>query len=190
MPAPYHGECLCGAVQVSIPSEPQAVLTCACEHCRKNAGSSYQVVSSDKRESPNVMLIARDLDWEILFAWCGDPWARQYCDLLAQRYWKRISKAKVFLSKVRSYAVDGAGIRNRNIFDGSHRYPAWRVSQLVGRNLSTHGHTLTFSLLAWSFDLRVSFTRKTGQHGRGQLRAPHNGRAPAIEGSRNCQPCL
>ncbi|KAH7381164.1 Mss4-like protein [Phaeosphaeria sp. MPI-PUGE-AT-0046c] len=44
MPAPYYGECLCGDVHVTIPSEPQAIMTCACDHCRKNAGGTHQVI--------------------------------------------------------------------------------------------------------------------------------------------------
>lgn len=43
--AKYTGECLCGAVRLTISSEPQSVAECHCEHCRKGAGGIGQVVS-------------------------------------------------------------------------------------------------------------------------------------------------
>ncbi|OAK96916.1 hypothetical protein IQ06DRAFT_282456 [Phaeosphaeriaceae sp. SRC1lsM3a] len=87
MPAPYHGECLCGAVQVSIPSEPQAVLTCACEHCRKNAGSSYQVIG--KFSSHGVEIHGQD---SIATFWhsdtgSGSPKQKYFCQKCGVTLW-------------------------------------------------------------------------------------------------------
>ncbi|CEI62170.1 unnamed protein product [Fusarium venenatum] len=44
MQASYSGECLCGAVQFAISSEPIAVLSCFCKHCSKGAGGFQQLI--------------------------------------------------------------------------------------------------------------------------------------------------
>lgn len=57
MPAPYTGSCLCGAVGLSISTEPAAVLSCFCTHCSKGAGGSHQLVCHFLPEVFKVLIL-------------------------------------------------------------------------------------------------------------------------------------
>jgi hypothetical protein len=39
------GACLCGGITFEVSGSPEAVLQCYCNHCQKNAGGPFQIVS-------------------------------------------------------------------------------------------------------------------------------------------------
>ena len=43
--AEIKGACLCQGVIFEITGDPEIVLKCYCDHCQKNAGGPYQIVS-------------------------------------------------------------------------------------------------------------------------------------------------
>jgi hypothetical protein len=41
MPAPYSGQCLCGAVRYRLGAEPLIIYACHCKDCQKRSGSAF-----------------------------------------------------------------------------------------------------------------------------------------------------
>ena len=46
--ADSHGQCLCGAIIFEIVGEPDNCMQCFCDHCQKNAGAPFQLVSKQR----------------------------------------------------------------------------------------------------------------------------------------------
>lgn len=54
MPAPYNGQCLCGAVSLSVSSDPAAVLACFCRHCSVGSGGTHQIMAQFPHDSVKI----------------------------------------------------------------------------------------------------------------------------------------
>ena len=41
MPAPYHGDCLCGLIRYRLTDEPLTLYACHCTDCQRRTGSAF-----------------------------------------------------------------------------------------------------------------------------------------------------
>ncbi|KAK4118548.1 hypothetical protein N657DRAFT_628326 [Parathielavia appendiculata] len=88
MPAPYFGSCLCGGIQLTVASEPTAVLSCFCEHCSKGAGGTNQIVAKFAQADVNITSGTQLITTYTSTDTCsGAPKAKAFCQMCGAPLW-------------------------------------------------------------------------------------------------------
>jgi hypothetical protein len=55
MPAPYNGQCLCGAVRFRVVDEPLTLYACHCLDCQRRTGSAFALSMWVRRASLELL---------------------------------------------------------------------------------------------------------------------------------------
>ncbi|KAH7121525.1 Mss4-like protein [Dactylonectria macrodidyma] len=126
MPAPYTGQCLCGAVTLSISSEPVAVFSCLCEHCSKGAGGTHQVIAKFATKDVQITDESTAIrQYNLTDTASGNVKEKSFCGTCGCTLWTIPGAAKGVYHLVRTSILDGG----LNLQPGSEIFvknrPAW-----------------------------------------------------------------
>ncbi|RYC91948.1 hypothetical protein BFJ63_vAg5391 [Fusarium oxysporum f. sp. narcissi] len=109
MPAPYSGQCLCGNVKFTIPSEPVTVLSCFCEHCCIGAGGTHQLIGKFTTQDVKVSTTAEDAitKYSLSDTSSGSSKEKAFCRTCGCTLWTIPAAAKGKFYMIRLPLLDG-----------------------------------------------------------------------------------